>query len=279
MPAVRPPTLWLSVAATTISTVAVATMVMSGGPRRPLNFAGAILLPDRHSTAAAQPSPLSRPSRLGAASTATRTATTTAPPAGPSSYPAPVAVRAPASSDPGIGHSSSVPPLRPADAPAPSPTVAGRPPGTGLPATPVSASNSTVIAQALFAALNTARRQAGLAPLIWSARLQRSAASHNVAMAAANQLAPRIRTEPALGVRQANQGVLAPFAAENLGQSETLSQAGALAVQQAMLSEQPPEDGHRQNLLSSTLGAVGIDVLLDPAHGRLWITEDFAQLS
>ena len=45
-----------------------------------------------------------------------------------------------------------------------------------------------------------------------------------------------------------------------------------------MLAEQPPEDSRRQNLLSASLTAVGIDVLLDPAHGRLWITEDFAQL-
>jgi uncharacterized protein YkwD len=131
----------------------------------------------------------------------------------------------------------------------------------------------------LFSALNTARAQVGLTPLSWSPSLRRSAASHNSAMAAANRLAPRISTEPALGVRQANQGMVANFAAENLGLSETLSQAGALAVQQAMLAEQPPGDGHRQNLLSSTLNAVGIDVLLDPAHGRLWITEDFAQPS
>ena len=136
-----------------------------------------------------------------------------------------------------------------------------------------------MIAQALFGALNSARAQAGLAPLAWSANLQRSAAGHNAAMAAANQLAPRVSNEPALGVRQANQGVLAGFAAESLGSSQTLDRAGALAVQQAMLSEQSPEDGHRQNLMSDTFSAVGIDVLLDPAHGRLWITEDFAQLS
>lgn len=98
-------------------------------------------------------------------------------------------------------------------------------------------------------------------------------------MAAANQLAARTSNEPALGVRQVNQGVLGDYAAEILGQTEILSRAGALAVQQAMLAEQPPEDGHRQNLLSGSLSAVGIDVLLDPAHGRLWITEDFAQLS
>ncbi len=278
MPAVRPPTLWLSVAATTISAVAVATMVMSGGPRRPLNFAGAILLPDRHSSPAPPTrSPVDRPSRPGAASTGVRA---TAPaPARPSSYPAPVAVRVPSPGESGVSTSARPSPSAPATSPAPGPTGQSRPPATSVPATPVSGSNATVIAQALFSALNTARAQAGLTPLSWSPSLQRSATSHNSAMAAANQLAPRTSTEPALGVRQANQGIVANFAAENVGLSETLSQAGALAVQQAMLTEQPPEDGHRQNLMSSTLSAVGIDVLLDPAHGRLWITEDFAQPS
>ncbi|HEV2885900.1 MAG TPA: CAP domain-containing protein [Jatrophihabitans sp.] len=135
------------------------------------------------------------------------------------------------------------------------------------------------MAQVLFTALNNARRQAGLAPLNWSADLQRSAAGHNRAMAAANLLAARIGDEPALGVRQANQGVLGSYAAENLGFTETTSPAGAVAAQRDMFAEQAPDDSRRQNLLSSAVSTVGIDVLLDPVHGRLWITEDFAQLS
>jgi|GEM_PF-4563891 len=255
-------------------------MVMSGGPRRPLSFAGAILLPDSHSSATTQPSAhAGAPSRPRASGSSVRpTAPASPPSARPSSEPTPVAALAPAPvRNTGGAPSSSV--ARPA--PAGAPTSSGRadPPATSVPATPVSSSGSTLIAQALFDALNAARTQAGLAPLTWSADLRRSAASHNNAMAAANQLAPRIAAEPALGVRQANQGVLADLAAENLGSTQTLSRAGALAVQQAMLSEQSPEDGNRQNLMSGSFSAVGIDVLLDPAHGRLWITEDFAQLS
>ena len=41
----------------------------------------------------------------------------------------------------------------------------------------------------------------------------------------------------------------------------------------------PPNDGHRRNILSSTFTVVGVDIYLDPAHGRLWLTEDFARLA
>ena len=131
----------------------------------------------------------------------------------------------------------------------------------------------------MFSALNNARTQAGLPSLSWNPGLQRSAATHNRAMAAANQLAFRVADEPSLGVRQANQGVAASFAVENLGYADGAGLAAVLAVHQQMLAEQPPQDSRRQNLLSTAVTAVGIDVLPDPAHGRLWVTEDFARLS
>jgi uncharacterized protein YkwD len=148
-----------------------------------------------------------------------------------------------------------------------------------VPNTPDAASSAAAVAQVLFTALNNARRQAGLAPLSWSAGLQRSAAGHNRAMAQANQLASRVDNEPALGVRQANQGVLGSYAAETLGCADTTHPGDAVTTQQAMLAEQPPDDSRRQSLLSSVVNTVGINVLLDQAHGRVWITEDFAQLS
>jgi uncharacterized protein YkwD len=98
-------------------------------------------------------------------------------------------------------------------------------------------------------------------------------------MARANELASRVGDEPALGVRQANQGVLGSYAAENVASTQATGLAGALAAQQSMLAEHPLDGARRQNLLSPALNAIGIDVLLDPAHGRMWITQDFAQLS
>jgi hypothetical protein len=49
-------------------------------------------------------------------------------------------------------------------------------------------------------------------------------------------------------------------------------------MEASMLGEQPPNDGHRQNILSSQANSIGIDVVLDRAHGRLWLTEDFARV-
>jgi uncharacterized protein YkwD len=288
MPAAQAPTLWLSVTATAITAVAIAAMATSDGPRRPLTFAGAVLLPGvEHSAASPAPdssAPLVRPS-----ASPTRARTPAAPPA---ATPSPVASSA--------GYSATMPVVVPvgnssstaAPTAAPSSPQAGTPasqppryaPATptrpsGHPAKPNTGSSEAPLAQALFAALNDARQQAGLAPLSWSASLQRSAAGHNRQMAQAGTLAFRVGDEPALGVRQANQGVLGDYAAENIASTGTASLAAALAAQQLMLAEQPPNDSRRRNLLSTAVNAVGIDVLLDPAHDRMWITQDFAHLS
>jgi len=293
MPAVRPPTLWLSVTATVISTVAIAAMANSGGPRRPLTFAGAILLPDSHYSATPQAAgKTSEPSRPGTPGATARTPAAPSAEVSPVDYQAPSAGGTPTPSTPAAQASSHTPvqvatPPAPSTpgTPAPSSSRPGDDPRTGLPGTPAPGSSPSALAQALFSALNTARRQAGLPSLSWSSGLKRSAAGHNQAMAAANQLASRVGDEPALGVRQANQGVAASFTAESLGYADSQSDAGsaglagAMAVQLQMLAEQPPADSRRQNLLSTAVNAVGIDILLDPAHHRVWVTEDFAQLS
>jgi uncharacterized protein YkwD len=43
-----------------------------------------------------------------------------------------------------------------------------------------------------------------------------------------------------------------------------------------MFAEQPPDDGHRLNILSSNTN-LGVDVYVD-AKGQVWLTEDFATL-
>jgi len=42
-----------------------------------------------------------------------------------------------------------------------------------------------------------------------------------------------------------------------------------------MMAEKPPDDGHRQNLLSKDFHRIGISIYID-AHHTLWLTEDFA---
>lgn len=294
MPAAQSPALWLSAAATAVCAVTVAAMAASDGPRRPLTFAGAVLLPGSQPSG---PSPAegvtTQPGKPSASPSRPRTSAP--PPAASSANPSAAASTG--------GYSPSMPAVIPVQHnPAGTPTqaapasssppaaIAGpasRPSGqsqtpqtprTGEPTEPGAGTSATALAQALFTALNDARQRAGLPTLSWSAGLGRSAAGHNRQMASANELAFRIGDEPALGVRQANQGVLGSYAAENVGSAQATDVAGALAAQQQMLTEQPPDDRRRQNLLSPLLNSVGIDVLLDPAHGRMWITQDFARL-
>jgi uncharacterized protein YkwD len=42
-----------------------------------------------------------------------------------------------------------------------------------------------------------------------------------------------------------------------------------------MLAEQPPNDGHRQNILSRSFRFVGITVTRD-SSGTVWMTQDFS---
>jgi uncharacterized protein YkwD len=97
-------------------------------------------------------------------------------------------------------------------------------------------------------------------------------------MMAANQLSHQLSGEPAFGDREKQQGVQWWQAAENIGFTEDMSQNGALSLHKAMMAEQPPDDGHRQNILDAQSNRLGIDILFDTLHGRLWLTEDFAKV-
>jgi uncharacterized protein YkwD len=135
------------------------------------------------------------------------------------------------------------------------------------------------VAQAVFDAINSSRHAAGRSALRWDDRLQTSAQRHNQAMANANTLSHQTPGEADLGQRESNAGVFWWWAGENIGMSTDLTQQAALGLESAMVNEQPPNDGHRQNILSRNAQAVGVAVLLDATHHRLWLTEDFAQTS
>lgn len=274
MPAVRPPTFWLWMAAATISAVAVVCMVAAGGTRRPLTFAGAILLPDSRPGSSAPAPAAARPSAIP-----TPTAARSAAPvlATPNAYRPPVTQVLPEAS---TAWSSSLAPAATSRSVAPAPAASSRTPAprTSVPTPPQGGPGPDALAQALLTALNDARHQAGLAALAWNGRLERIATGHNQAMARAGLLTSRVGDEPALGVRQANQGVLGDYAAEVEGRTNQAGTSGALAVLHSMLTEQPPDDTRRRCLLSGAVDSVGIDVLTDTAHGQLWVTVDVAQL-
>jgi uncharacterized protein YkwD len=134
------------------------------------------------------------------------------------------------------------------------------------------------IAQAVFQAINQSRAANGLSPLTWSTALANSARQHDQTMQAANTLSHQLTGEAALGDRERQQGVNWSWAAENIGENSDQSVNGALGLHQAMMSEQPPDDGHRQNILTTSGNIVGIAILIDQQHGLLWLTEDFAHV-
>ncbi len=63
---------------------------------------------------------------------------------------------------------------------------------------------------------------------------------------------------------------------ENVGYATARPSAwsGLQQIDQSMLNEQPPNDGHRRNLLSSSFHKIGIGVSID-TKGLVWVTEDF----
>lgn len=131
----------------------------------------------------------------------------------------------------------------------------------------------------MVSAINAARAQQGLRALAVSTGLQSSAHTHNLAMAAANEMSHQLPGEPDFGTRETNAGVHWSSAGENIGWTSEMTQAGALGIEASMLGETPPNDGHRKNILSASFTVVGVDIYLDQAHGKLWLTEDFAQLA
>ncbi len=49
-------------------------------------------------------------------------------------------------------------------------------------------------------------------------------------------------------------------------------------MQRKMYGEKPPgETGHRANILSTQFTKVGISVVFDAAHLRMWVTQDFGR--
>jgi uncharacterized protein YkwD len=134
------------------------------------------------------------------------------------------------------------------------------------------------IARAVFQAINQSRADNGLLSLTWSTALANSARQHDLTMQAANTLSHQLPGEAAFSDRERQQGVNWTWAAENIGETSDQTINGTLSLHKAMMNEQPPNDGHRQNILTTSGNIVGIAILIDQQHGLLWLTEDFAHV-
>jgi len=167
---------------------------------------------------------------------------------------------------------SSAHPTAPASAPA-----STRPSSSAIASAPA---GGTAAGQVL-ALINQARSGAGLAPLTVTSGLQASSSAHNLKMAGGCGLSHQCPGEPAIGDRETAAGVHWTAAGENIGEggpvADTDSAIAQMAVglTQSMLDEQPPNDGHRMNILSTSFTHIGIAVYRD-GSGTVWLTQDFS---
>ena len=174
---------------------------------------------------------------------------------------------------------SSAPPSRTAASSAP----AAPPPTSAVASTSAAntGSDSDSPAEQVLAVINKAREKAGLTPYTMSADLIDSASAHNTRMEDGCGLSHQCSGEAALGARETAAGVQWTAAGENIGDGgpvdDSDSAIGQMAVglTNSMLAEQPPDDGHRLNILSSSYTEVGIAVTRD-SSGTVWMTQDFA---
>ena len=142
------------------------------------------------------------------------------------------------------------------------------------------AQGGTAAAQVL-ALINQARAGAGLPALTVTGGLDASSSAHNLLMAGGCGLSHQCPGEPAIGDRETAAGVHWTAAGENIGEGGPVADTTAAIAQmavgltQSMLNEQPPDDGHRLNILSSTFTHIGIAVYRD-GSGTVWLTQDFS---
>jgi uncharacterized protein YkwD len=158
------------------------------------------------------------------------------------------------------------------------------PSASSMPSAPASGGGTGqqgVPADQVLALINQARTQVGLPALSFSSGLDQSASQHNSTMASGCGLSHQCPGEPAIGDRETAAGVHWTAAGENIGEEGPVSDTttaiaqAAVALTQDMLNEQPPNDGHRLNILSTSYAHIGIAVLRG-SDGTVWLTQDFS---
>lgn len=132
-------------------------------------------------------------------------------------------------------------------------------------------------AEIVLKSINAVRRHVGLPALRANLGLRQSAKLHDLAMGYTNTMSHQLAAESALGRRISTQHVPWTTAGENVGWTSSISYRGAVSINTMMVDETAPNDGHRRNILSRSFNSVGIAVLVDDVHHRLWLTEDFAR--
>jgi uncharacterized protein YkwD len=142
----------------------------------------------------------------------------------------------------------------------------------------VVATDDSVLGQVL-AHINAARAGAGLSALTLADDLSKASALHNQLMINGCGLSHQCPGEDSIGPRFSAQGVQWTSAGENIGfgssggsDAEIIKAANGLT--DSMLAEQPPDDGHRRNLLNTGFKRIGLSVVRD-SKGVTWMVQDF----
>jgi uncharacterized protein YkwD len=130
---------------------------------------------------------------------------------------------------------------------------------------------------AVLRILNNERAVFGLRPLHMAPALRLSARRHNVQMARYNEMSHQLPGEPDFAQRITNAGYNWSWAGENIAWNSDISLAGVALLERLMYREKPPNDAHRLNILSTHYRNVGVDVYVDRAHDKVWLTTDFAR--
>ena len=133
------------------------------------------------------------------------------------------------------------------------------------------------MAESLKHLLNAERAAHHLPALSMRTALINSAHSHNLAMARANTMSHQLPGEPGLATRITQAGYKWHYAGENIGWNSVMTTAGVLQLEKIMYAEVPPNNGHKLNILSTHYTNVGVDVYLDRAHHKVWLTTDFGR--
>jgi uncharacterized protein YkwD len=152
---------------------------------------------------------------------------------------------------------------------------------TATPTASATANQDGAPATQVLALINQARATAGLPALTLTAGLETTSSAHNLLMADGCGLSHQCPGEPAIGDRETAAGIHWTAAGENIGEggpvADTTAAIASMAVglTQSMLNEQPPNDGHRLNILSTSFTHIGIAVYRD-SSGTVWLTQDFS---
>jgi uncharacterized protein YkwD len=135
-----------------------------------------------------------------------------------------------------------------------------------------------ILAQHELVLLNQERAAHHLPALRMKTALINSAYQHNVDMAAHNTMSHQLPGEKSLGSRIDAAHYNWCTAGENVGYTSDMTGPGARVLERIMYNEKAPNDGHRLNILSKSFQDVGISIVTDSAHHRLWLTVDFGHL-